>query len=180
VSVTDPQVCRALAVSLMKHAVIIRDAPAGSEGAFWSALRSFARLAPPSDAAAYLAFLRPRDVATTKQCTLQCIEMMFADGYRGGADLVGLRRRVRELARRYLDPEWTITEINEALSLCTFSAAAALGDPALEDLTQRLISCESPRLVDLALDKLVTLQAACLTRVRRRVRTKPRQANLMA
>ncbi len=145
--VTDPALRERLVASLLRHALALRDE--GREGPLWSAVRRYASMVPVEASDGLLAFLRPEDVATTKQVALQGIFNIFSVERPRACDARDrLRERVHSLAVEPRPSSDSVTPEIAALTFCSVQAAAVLEDPDLEVVVAGLEALNRPRLTE--------------------------------
>jgi hypothetical protein len=147
--VTDPTLRPRVIASLLRHARVLRDE--GSGATLWSAVRRYASMVPVDASDGLLEFLRPEDVATTKQVALQGIFNIYSvERHRHCTARDRLRERVHALAMEHIDPERACDATQVALAHVCLRAAAALEHPALDDLLLRLESLGFRRITERA------------------------------
>lgn len=125
---------RRLERAVLAQARVLRDA--GAQAPLWSALRRYATLIEPAQVVELLAFLSD-DRPLTHQATLQCIQTVFSlEPPPPAVDLRALIDRVHQLARTYLSAG--ADAATAAIAVNAYRAAALLGDPAIDELTEQL------------------------------------------
>jgi hypothetical protein len=145
----DASVRSELVDELLAAAVELRDAAdSGADEPMWAAIRMFGSLAPVARLHELLAFLRSQDRGTTRQVALQGMwSMLEGETPRESSELESVRKRVSELAAKYLDNDLLVS--GPAVSLATFAycVSVLLEASASPELTKQLLSLGRPRMV---------------------------------
>jgi methylase of polypeptide subunit release factors len=154
----EPDVRASLKKELLAQAIIFRDS--GEQRSLWAALRRFASLVPVTEVDGLLQFLRDEDEATTKQVALQGIQNIFSVDFPEPCAAVDrVRERAHRLAVELISPLGLSRQGGASLALQAFCASAALLDPKLLVLAERLLLLERVYLVMRAVESLRSLKA---------------------
>ncbi len=111
----------------------------GVEKVVWSALRRAASLLPPAQAERFLPFLDCPSLVDTRSVALRCLERVFEPAPPVEGHLVtALRERVTQFAFKFLDPDVFAGGENALIAQNAVCALAALGDPRLGGVIDRV------------------------------------------
>lgn len=137
----DPRARASLKDTLLTHAVAMRDA--GEQQPLWAAIRRYASLVPTVQADGLLQFLRGEDEPMTRHVALQGIESIFSVDVAEDCPAVSrLRERVHRLSTELLAAAGEAESGGNAFAVQAFCAAAALVDPELPALADRLAALQ--------------------------------------
>lgn len=134
--------------ALWRRALTLRDT---GEAPLWSAIRRYASMAPVEESGRLLEFLQPDARPLTLQVTMQSLVNIFGAGSVPRSPATErILAKVHAVALERIDPSTVRSPEDAALAFCCYQAAAALDDPALDELSARLEQLGRRRLTERA------------------------------
>ena len=141
---------------LFELACQLRDsAAAQSRPALWSAIRSFATFAPEEESVRLLEFLRDEDEPDTQRVAMLGVQRLFSAQPPSQPPIhIELADRVFESADFFIRPRLLRLDDAAAMALEAFHALAALADPRVITLAERIADIDCDWFSDLCQQRL--------------------------